>query len=340
VATPVVDVSGCSFAASLKEAELRFCKWKQTDPFPSIPPALLNSSDIIDYVNMTSLIYDFDAGALKSSAYEMHLGNEFMFWKDNIRQHIKKMPDGAPFILPQNSITYVTTKEVFFIPDYLALRFNLLIEFVHRGMLLGTGPLVNPGFSGRLMIPIHNLTTNQYEIRVGAPIISVEVTKISPLPGTPHDRGALLQYDAAPRCGKYVPNNSKFKGEDASFEKFSQRALGDLPLHSFLKAIQDDYKGKVAELSERYTKYMVLSGIAIVATGLGVLAFVVACLSFVNDTSSYLQQRIDVLSQLFVDRNGVEPARDKSLSKQILELEKKIRPANGSDAVRKRNNGE
>jgi hypothetical protein len=45
--------------------------------------------------------------------------------------------------------------------------------------LLGTGPLVDPGFEGNLLIPLHNLTANEYRFSVGEGLIWVEFTKIS-----------------------------------------------------------------------------------------------------------------------------------------------------------------
>jgi hypothetical protein len=67
----------------------------------------------------------------------------------------------------------------FRIPDFIALRFNLQIQHVHRGLLLGTGPLVDPGFWGKLCIPIHNLTDRDYFIPKDQGLIWIEFTKTS-----------------------------------------------------------------------------------------------------------------------------------------------------------------
>jgi len=67
-------------------------------------------------------------------------------------------------------------------PQYIAARFNLRITHVHQGLLLGTGPLVDPGFSGRILVPLHNLTDNDYVFMGGDSFIHVEFTKLNPLP--------------------------------------------------------------------------------------------------------------------------------------------------------------
>ena len=61
----------------------------------------------------------------------------------------------------------------------MAIRFNLRITNVHKGLLLGTGPLVDPGFKGKLLIPIHNLTQNTYSFYGDDKFIWIEFTKIS-----------------------------------------------------------------------------------------------------------------------------------------------------------------
>jgi hypothetical protein len=64
-------------------------------------------------------------------------------------------------------------------PAYLAGRFNLLIRDVYRGLLVGTGPLVDPGFVGFLSIPVHNFTSNKYILRAGEGFVYFEFTKLS-----------------------------------------------------------------------------------------------------------------------------------------------------------------
>jgi hypothetical protein len=89
---------------------------------------------------------------------------------------------GESFTVAENSIVYVKTQEKFRLPDYVAMRFNLKINNVHRGILLGTGPIVDPGFVGHLLIPLHNLTTNSYVFNEGEEFVWAEFTKISPHP--------------------------------------------------------------------------------------------------------------------------------------------------------------
>ena len=137
-----------------KVAEELFWKYKKKDPFPNIAPALLNSADIADYVAHTGMVYPFEPSRLGPASYEMVLGGEYLYWDEDGKKIIRnEIKNNDELVLKKNSITYVSVLETFRIPNYIALRFNLRVKHVHRGLLLGTGPLVDPGFHGNLMIP-------------------------------------------------------------------------------------------------------------------------------------------------------------------------------------------
>jgi hypothetical protein len=63
-----------------------------------------------------------------------------------------------------NSIVYVSTHEKLDLPYYIAARFNLRVKWVYRGVLLGTGPQVEPGYVGFLSCPLYNLTDRPIRI--------------------------------------------------------------------------------------------------------------------------------------------------------------------------------
>lgn len=165
------------------EASRLFEQSRNIDPYPGIDSALLNSADVEAYVRATGMISPFNLGdkKLKSASYEVDLSGWMHVWENNkcTRVVVELLEEGQQFVLKKNSIAFFYTKTKFRIPDYIALRFNLKITHVHRGLLLGTGPLVDPGYEGSLLVPLHNLTSNDYTFTVGEGLIWVEFTKLS-----------------------------------------------------------------------------------------------------------------------------------------------------------------
>lgn len=208
------------FAQTHEEATARAERWKEHDPYPEIPPALLSSAEIVDYVAATGMVHPFrpqlgEDIKLKPASYEIDLIGEYAYWDENGDKVTGRIKRGDPFILRRNSITFVSVEPVFRLPYYIAARFNLRIKHVYRGILLGTGPLVDPGFQGPLFIPFHNLTSEDYVLVGGEGLIWIEFTKLAWPPADsklPHTKIA-----APRRCGEFVPFESRKISKDLNY---------------------------------------------------------------------------------------------------------------------------
>lgn len=252
-----------SLDASLTPKE-KYDKYREVDPHLDIPPALLNDVDIIKYVESIGMIEPFDESQLNGVTYEVKLCGKVRYWQydskkdgsDVIKKDVylinpnddnNKMADKGDLEvceqieLVPNSITYVTLEPEFRLPAYLIARFNLKIKLIYRGLLLGTGPIVDPGFQGRLSIPLHNLTENSYVLRGGETIIAMEFTKISPNQLWDHRRSGEIK--------------SKIKGFSEDTTKrdvfsYTNRALDGTSNSYIINAvprISREFKDKVTE---------------------------------------------------------------------------------------------
>jgi deoxycytidine triphosphate deaminase len=159
----------------------RAAMFRDLDPFRSVPRTLLSSAEIEDYVRVTAMLHPFypKREFLKSASYEARPGGKFIRWDEKGNRIVDAVKRGGKYILPANSISFMQIEPKVRLPNYIAIRFNLRIKHVHRGLLLGTGPLVDPGFSGDLLIPLHNLTSDPYEIAGDEGLIWIEFTKTS-----------------------------------------------------------------------------------------------------------------------------------------------------------------
>lgn len=159
-----------------KRAEL----WSHEDPFSDeINPSLLSKIEIERYAEKIGLIHPFFKNRLKTASYEGRIGERiFKYDEQGIRKELKSsdLKNGL-LEIEANSIIFVESDITFHLPLYIALRFNLQILHVHRGLLLGTGPLIDPGYSGKILIPLHNLTSKPHYISINEGLIWIEFTK-------------------------------------------------------------------------------------------------------------------------------------------------------------------
>lgn len=181
-----MSIDDLGFPQSSGEAKQRFESFGTNDPFPHIPSALLNARDIYHYARVTGVVHPFPHDdlallkkKLKPASFEIDFLGTVHYTDDNGVHQEEKISQGKPFTLKKNTIAFVFVDTQFYLPNYIAIRFNLRIHLVHKGLLLGTGPLVDPGFSGQLLIPLHNLTFEDYVLIGGDGLIWVEFTKVS-----------------------------------------------------------------------------------------------------------------------------------------------------------------
>lgn len=288
----------------LPKAFERYCS---VDPFPQIPAALLNSADIEDYVRTVGIIDPFDSVQLKSGSYKISLSGEVHLWhpESKEKQIISVDKPGEKFTLDPNSIAYVFLGTKLYLPDYLALRFNLSITFVHRGLLLGTGPLVDPGFCGRLFIPLHNLTSRPYELSYGDGLIWAEFTKLSPHPRWSDRSGC----EPILRVGKYVefPTSKRFLEPSDYIDKATK---GNSVVSSIPHAMKEterlarEAEGSANAAKNRVNLLTSFGAIGLVALGVAVWSFggqlyevYQASLGFVESSRTATDQKVQELQK-------------------------------------------
>ena len=239
------------FAQNDDDAEARFDQYRRTDPLPDVAPALLNTADLLAYIALTGMISPFTADladpehTLKPASCAIAAGGTYVYWTDpegdsaEPRRIMGELGEGETLELERNSIVYVTLAPEFRLPDYIAARFNLKIRDIYRGLLVGTGPLVDPGFTGRLSVPIHNLTSNSYEITGGQPLVWMEFTKLSwnrrwgvdQAPRFPRRWGAGHAPHITRPVTEYVPFPVD-KGRRKNIADYLQHANGGQPIRS------------------------------------------------------------------------------------------------------------
>jgi deoxycytidine triphosphate deaminase len=263
------------------DAQSRYDRWKGRDPFPEIDPALLNTADLLDYIATTGMIYPFDPDPsqledwLKPASCGIPLGGRYIYWRyeglgsERKRELVKidrQLGSDGEVELPANSIVYATLAPTFRLPDYIAARFNLSINFVYRGLLVGTGPLVDPGFQGRLSIPLHNLTAYPCKVMARDAVLWMEFTKLS-------TNDAWRTKRSQARHGRYVPfPKRKLIRNDVAY--YVDRARGGEAIVSSIPKLVEKAAEEARKARQASVRLNWIGGVSLVVALVTILAFV------------------------------------------------------------------
>lgn len=321
------DYSKYEFAKDETEAKQRFLEFSSKDPLPEVPPALLNSGDIYDYARITSMVFQFDKNndnkKLKSASYEIDfLGDVYQINEKNGEVEKKTIEYDEPFTIKKNSIVFLFIKTKFFLPDYIAIRFNLKITHVHRGLLLGTGPLVDPGFYGRLLIPLHNLTSENYRIIGGDGLIWVEFTKLSPHKNwDSHARNNSASYIK-------FPQNKK---SDLEAQKYFNKASGGQPAGSSIPGevksavgIAQNASEQVHKIYEEFRKWTIIGSVVII---ISISALVYSTWDLISNANQHIENSSNKIEDLNKEQFKTNQ-KIESLEEKIKSLTESLEKAN------------
>lgn len=331
-----IQDSKARFALSEQEAERRFKLYGNIDPYPDILPALLNSADIEDYVAATGMIMPFkpNKDTLKPASYEVELLGKCIYWDEQGAKQVIFLERGTKFVLKKNSIAFVTLEPTFRLPDYIALRFNLRISHVYKGLLLGTGPLVDPGFTGKLSIPLHNLTNNDYTFQGGEGLIWMEFTKVS-RNSLWHKRSSSLD-----QKGEYFPFPGQ-KNKIQDVEDYLHKADPHRPIRSSIPGVIQEAREDAAQArdaaenartdveraraaSETLTRRITGGAIvAFVTLAIALAALTYQVYTLTQDSVNYVKAAGQQINQLQIQLNQAttQPLENSSVKIQALEQE-------------------
>ncbi|SRR6266478_2242615 len=140
---------------------------------------ILLSNQIDQFCRENLLISkDYKQENLRPASYTLRIGDPYID-ADGRKRTLSDREDTILF--KKNSIIFVSTKEELDLPYYIIARFNLRVNWVYEGILLGTGPQVDPGFSGVLSCPLYNLTDRDIIIRRGENFATIDFEKTTSL---------------------------------------------------------------------------------------------------------------------------------------------------------------
>jgi deoxycytidine triphosphate deaminase len=153
--------------------------WKAKDPDWEKPDrkGMLLSDQIKKFCEKKLLIAEgYEETRLRPAAYTLTIGPEY---RDAFGKPGTLTEQNRWYEMPPNSIVFVSIAESLDLPHYIAARFNLRVDWVYKGILLGTGPQVEPGFRGNLSCPLYNLTNLPHKIKLGQEFATIDFERTS-----------------------------------------------------------------------------------------------------------------------------------------------------------------
>lgn len=248
--------------------------WKAQDPDWGVPDrkGMLLSDQISKFCGKNLLIATgYNETRLRPAAYTLTIGPNY---RDANGIPGTLTEQNSWYEMPPNSIVFVSIAESLDLPYYIAARFNLRVDWVYKGVLLGTGPQVEPGFRGNLSCPLYNLTSRPHIITLGQEFATIDFERTSNFVNqTPHSVHEKLKHHG--KVWSYKPS------PDSEFLLFDQKQLKPLGKYP------EDYKivSSLVQMASELALWRKI-GIAVV------VSFIALTLALLNLQSNLMRETV------------------------------------------------
>ncbi len=308
--------------------------WKRPEGLQLVPAywrdpeegvrGMLSADRIQYYARLVGMISPFNEERLKPASYELTLGPRCQVeGRDRVLT-----PEKPTLLIPPNSIAFVSMGERLLLPHYIAARFNLRISLVYRGLLLGTGPQVDPGFQGVLSCPLHNISNNPIMIQLGEHVATIDFVKTT---GIGEEAKPLLETiqteEQLYAAQDGLLGHGKYKNRLFNKGKCWRKPILQYPSGEF------HVSSSVAPLSKTIRRFRLASYIGLIVF----LSLVVSLITLNQgsyrlyvDTKKEMQEMTSALNGLRAKQSELSQAHAESL-KRLADIETKVPKPSAGD---------
>lgn len=313
----VLDLDPNTYWAAPEPLPESVSYWRDLDPPYR---GMLSSEQIRRYAQELQMIHPFNENQLKPASYELTLGPLYQLdGRDEVLTKSRPVLE-----IPPNSIVFVAMGERLVLPHYIVGRFDLQIDLIYRGLLLGTGPQVDPGFRGVLSCPLHNISDNPIRIRFGEQFAKIDFEKAGGWP-----EPALQFLD-----GRSVTTDRELYAQKDELRKFGVVLFNEdkrwkRPIIGY-PAGEIKVASSLARLERTVTTFRNLGVAALVAVAIAVAGLIVASVNTVASAttavadSSRLMNDAKVQSQQILGQIKDLSTEQQQLSRDLPTLQAQV----------------
>ncbi len=159
------------WAAEVEHPNLTEAFWR--DPEPGNTAVLTADQIRFCHYKVGRMIRPFQDVHLNAASYDLTLGPRCLI--DGVEEILS--PRNPILRIPPGSIALATSREMLLIPHWLVATFNLKSKYIFKGLLMGIGPQIDPGFRGILTCPLHNISCDPIDLHFCKPFAKLDFIK-------------------------------------------------------------------------------------------------------------------------------------------------------------------
>ncbi len=163
---------------------------------------ILTNDQIIDaYRKQDIIINPFDEKQIQGATYDLRVGDKGATTSSKKLIHIRET--GYLALEPGDFGIIIVFEELRIGPQYAA-RFGLRSKYARKGLIATTGPQIDPGYHGRLILGLTNLTPRPVTLAYKDDLVSVEFHRLDQPSTKPYDGPYQDKMDLGPEEIEFI----------------------------------------------------------------------------------------------------------------------------------------
>ncbi len=137
---------------------------------------ILNNKQIIEACNRGDiLINPFDENQVQPATYDLRVGDQ---GATTTTKKLVNIRDAGFITIQPGDFGVITVLEEIRLADQYVGRFGLRSKYARKGLIATTGPQIDPGYHGKLIIGLTNLTPRPIALTHRGDLLSVEFHRL------------------------------------------------------------------------------------------------------------------------------------------------------------------
>jgi deoxycytidine triphosphate deaminase len=142
------------------------------------------------------MISGFNEKNVRGSSYDLTVGSEYYLGDEaelsNQPLSGIKLEPLQTFTIPAHGICYVLCSEGLFLPGDITAKVSLRMKCIYGGLILPAQPPFDPGYKGKVIVMVHNLSSADFPLKQGDRVATIEFLRVlNPASSAPHQPGVI-----------------------------------------------------------------------------------------------------------------------------------------------------
>ncbi|MCK4827210.1 dCTP deaminase [bacterium] len=157
---------------------------------------ILTDRDIQEACEKQEILIDpFESNQVQGATYDLRVGKQGATTSSKKIVNIEE--DGYLLLKPGDFAIVVVLEKLRLSPQYV-VRFGLRSKYARIGLIATTGPQIDPGYDGRLILGLTNLTPKSVSLPYKDDLVSVEIHKLEKPSTKPYSGPYQKKYELGP----------------------------------------------------------------------------------------------------------------------------------------------